>query len=234
VQEFVIREDAKYEYDWNNFRCDLSAYKGKNVVIGFKALTCGTNLPIDAIYIGDNSGKDVLLSTLTVPATTNSGEDFDLTVKVRNAGDKAINSAVVNVFRNDVVVDAQIVKLDVDEMATLTFTLNNSVNEDTTYKYYAIAHLSDDINTDNNKSTIAETTTLANSAVGSLSADALSISVTNQAIVIANADGQDIVVSSIDGKVIAHEVGASETRIDVAPGIYIVRVGNQTRKLAVK
>jgi hypothetical protein len=234
VQEFVLGDYNKYVDGWNMMRCDMSAYKGKTVVVGIKATSQGVAMGLDGITLSEASDKDVMLSTLTVPATTIGDEDFDITVKVRNVGEKAINGAVVNLFRNDVVVDAKIVQLDVDEMATITFTQNNAVKAETTYKYYAIAHLNGDANTDNNKSTIAETTTLVNSAVGSLSADALSISVANHAIVIANADGKDIVVSSIDGKVIAHEVGASETHIDVAPGIYIVRVGNNTRKLAVQ
>jgi hypothetical protein len=88
--------------------------------------------------------------------------------------------------------------------------------------------------TENNSTRAVEMTLAPEAGVGSISADALRISTANSAIVVANAEGQDILVTGIDGKVIAHEIGSSETRFNVIPGLYIVRVGKQVAKLIVK
>jgi hypothetical protein len=234
VQKFVFGDLCKYTSEWNLLHCDMSAYKGKNVVVGIKAYMPNTSCFLDGITLRDAIDYDAMLGTISLPDSTYTESQFEIKVKARNVGEKAISNMNVQLYRDGDVVDSQTISLDVDEMATLTFKQDINVTEETKFTYYAVARYDMDQYTENNSTRAVEMTLAPEAGVGSISADALRISAANRAIVVANAEGQDILVTGIDGKVIAHEIGSSETRFNVIPGLYIVRVGKQVAKLIVK
>lgn len=68
--------------------------------------------------------------------------------------------------------------------------------------------------------------------IGGAAAGTLAVSVEDNTIVIANADGLEVYVSSGNGMSIYHGVG--DARVRVAEGIYIVKAGNEVAKVIVK
>lgn len=72
------------------------------------------------------------------------------------------------------------------------------------------------------------------SGIGDINAQSLKVYTKDSAIFVANAAGQEVSVFSIDGHVIYTGVPASTLRVDVAPGVYMVKAGKATAKVIVK
>lgn len=63
---------------------------------------------------------------------------------------------------------------------------------------------------------------------------ALSIEVRDNKIVIANAEGQNVNVASVNGALVYAGRGEAKTEVEVGSGVYVVKAGNVTRKVIVK
>lgn len=76
---------------------------------------------------------------------------------------------------------------------------------------------------------------VTSSGVDSIDADAAAkVSVEARTIVIANAEGADVMVVAADGKVVYNAAGESRTAVAVAPGVYVVKVATKVVKVVVK
>lgn len=54
------------------------------------------------------------------------------------------------------------------------------------------------------------------------------------AVVMSGFDGMAYLVTAVDGRVVARGTAASETSVALAPGVYIVKAGARTAKVAVR
>lgn len=70
--------------------------------------------------------------------------------------------------------------------------------------------------------------------INDIAAKASNISIDNNAITIANAEGLNVSVYTADGKAVYNAAGSSLTTIPVKRGMYIVKVGKETLKAVVK
>lgn len=76
---------------------------------------------------------------------------------------------------------------------------------------------------------------ITSSGVEAIDADATAtVSVEARTIVIANAEGADVIVAATDGKVIYKAAGESRTAVTVTPGVYLVKVATKVVKVVVK
>lgn len=108
-------------------------------------------------------------------------------------------------------------------------TFADVVEADGTYAYHVVANYEEGASRISNKATVkVQETGIADMETG------VKVGVEGHSIVVAGAQGMAIVVASADGKVIASEMGLSVNRIDASTGVYVVTVGSQAYKVAVK
>lgn len=88
---------------------------------------------------------------------------------------------------------------------------------------------------DKGSSALTPEISITSSAVSELNADALRIAADGRDILVTGADGRDITLATPDGVVMRTIRNAQSAAMRVAsPGIYIVTVGHETRKLTVR
>lgn len=118
------------------------------------------------------------------------------------------------------------IRLNAEPVDALTFH-DETVVKDTEYSYYVKAVYS------YGESEASETVVIAYSAIGSVEGDAI-VSVAPKTIIVAAAEGRDVVVVCADGTVVYAAKGEARAAISVAPGVYMVKVGRMTRKVVVR
>lgn len=64
--------------------------------------------------------------------------------------------------------------------------------------------------------------------------DGVEIRVVNRSIVVSGAAGQHVAVFGVDGRTVFSSEATADVRVDVAPAIYLVKVGGSTSKVVVK
>lgn len=119
------------------------------------------------------------------------------------------------------------VKINKEPVSETAF--NDAVTENGTYAYHVVTNYNEGVSRISNKASVKVTET------GIFDAEAaVKVGAEGHSIVVAGAEGMTIVVAAADGKIIASEIGSAVTRINAAAGVYLVTVGNNTYKVAVK
>jgi hypothetical protein len=64
--------------------------------------------------------------------------------------------------------------------------------------------------------------------------EAITISTRKGSVVVSGADGQNITIYLTDGRIATSVIGNDVTTIDLASGIYVVKVGNKVAKVVIR
>lgn len=138
---------------WNQVIVDLSNYIGKDINIKIKATAVRYQYNMyDLIELRNNISHDLCISA-TMPSKAKLGKEFNIDVTVTNQGSLTAPAYIINLLRDDEVVEACLVEnpLACGETATLQFTQSFSVLDPLSVNYSTEVVYDADLNTDNNK-----------------------------------------------------------------------------------
>lgn len=138
------------------------------------------------------------------------------------AGKSDIELYGYNVYRNGR-------KLNSTSLVEKEEFTDNDVENGTSYSYVVTAVY----NKGESENSDTVTITFEGSGIDEISGTGLHISVADGNIVVMNAEGADLSVSSVSGTVVFSGRGAQKNVIGVAPGVYIVKAGQTVRKVIV-
>lgn len=114
--------------------------------------------------------------------------------------------------------------------ATANSFIDETANTSVTNKYYVVPVLSD--KTKGLKSNVASVAPYTSGVIDLLSSQA--IVADKGTIVIRGFEGEKVVVTTADGKVVASGVAKAENLVKVEAGVYVVKAGKRTAKLIVR
>ncbi|MDE5554997.1 MAG: choice-of-anchor J domain-containing protein, partial [Muribaculaceae bacterium] len=126
-----------------------------------------------------------------------------------------------DIYRNGVKIN--------DDIVTTCEYLDADVEDGKDYKYEVVA-----VYNKGQSQPVDVTVRYQNSGIESSLSDAISITTTNNTIVVTGAAGLDITVHTPDGKILYTGKGEQQTVIAVQQGIYLVNAGQTVRKVLVK
>lgn len=137
VQSYVA---GPTELGWVKAIVPLSAYKGKNIQIGFYAtIITHASVVIDNIKVVDLLENNLSAVGITVPKKMNVGEESTITVNVENSGIKDADNYTVELYRNGSLVQTQAgTAIASGNVATVEFKETPTVASDETLEYYAV------------------------------------------------------------------------------------------------
>lgn len=116
-------------------------------------------------------------------------------------------------------------KINASPMTDLSYILNTAPAEEG-YRVSAVF--------DKGESRASNVVKVDLSGIDEMTAMGVKVYTKDSAIYVANAAGQEVSLFSIDGHVIYRGVPASTLKVDVAPGVYMVKAGKHTVKVIVK
>jgi hypothetical protein len=149
--ETIDRDEVENVGGWNEYKVDLSAYKGKTIQLIFAAQTVSYYYTIvDAINICDNLAYD-LSAKISAPSKVEAGETFNVTVTVKNEGAQDSGAYTVELFRDGEQVASDgypILALGESETFEFEQTLGLDVTEAT---YKAVVSYEQDMDLNNNE-----------------------------------------------------------------------------------
>lgn len=133
---------------------------------------------------------------------------------------KDVEIAGYNIYRNGVKIN--------DTPLTSTSFLDTNVEENVSYTYAVTV-----VYTEDGESGASNEVILNYSGIDNVS-DGISVKVRDNRIVVENANGKHITVSSISGAVFYSKEGSDRDIIEVTSGVYVIKVGNIIKKIIVK
>lgn len=145
---------------WTRVDADLSAYKGQVVQLAIRpTVKVLANFMFDNLFVGDLPLKDLKAASISAPSKVISGDDFTVSVVVDNLGATAASDYTVNLYSNGSL--ARSVKGD--ELAPgrnteVAFNVTMSPVWDSTVEFYAEVVWEDDLNSENNQTSVVSVT----------------------------------------------------------------------------
>lgn len=197
----------------------------------------GQNVSVDCITILDDpnlaQGIDLQAADIEVPAEMMPGQEKEFRVTIFNAGAETVTDYTVSLLCDGVTVNStKGEKIEPGETYIYIFKAT-AEQEDYmhTYRFQGMVSCQGDINPDNDKTEVKEITIGLQAGVGSI--DGLTIGASNGAIRISGADGETAYIFTMDGRVVETVRCEGTAVIPVENGIYLVKVGNITKKVRV-
>ncbi|MCM1503947.1 MAG: choice-of-anchor J domain-containing protein [Muribaculum sp.] len=145
--------------EWNKVLVDLSAYKGKEIVIKVTGIIEKyTNIMFDAFKVANPVEKDLAVS-VDAPATIAPAKEFNVNVTVKNIADVAAGAYTVKVKANNVVVKTiEEEALAFNSAKTFTIPYSFSAVDEDPIEFSAVVVYDGDVNTANNTSDVVTVT----------------------------------------------------------------------------
>ncbi len=116
-------------------------------------------------------------------------------------------------------------KVNAEPVADLTY-LENATPAEEGYRVTAVF--------DKGESRASNVAKVDLSGIGGVNVQALKVYTKDSAIYVANVAGEEVSIFSIDGHVVYNGVPVSTLKVEVAPGVYMVKGGKATAKVIVK
>lgn len=138
---------------WHKKKFSLEAFAGKTVMI---RITATSNVFVYTMYDNIRVFNDLshdLAASINANTKVNTGEMFDIDVKVANRGSIDAANYTVTLYRDGIVADQKTIDtpLASDSETTVTFTQTLGITDPASVEYHAVVTLDGDENTANDK-----------------------------------------------------------------------------------
>lgn len=200
---------------WREVVVDLEQYAGQTVQVMFTVIVKQYQTTVlDDIRVYSQQ------TDLSAPADLTAVAEGQAVVLSWSMPESAtVSPTGYRIYRDNVMIG---------ESAETTYT-DHSVVADTSYEYYVTAVYATGESAASNMITAGVFTGVNAPGTGHLS-----IAATAGCIVIDNAESLNVVIASADGKAVYRGKGTPHTCVRVAPGVYLVKAGEQNVKVMVK
>lgn len=143
---------------WHEVIVPLNAYAGKNISLRFLATTVErtyTATYIDNLNIDDIAGVELEVNGISAPSHVRTGEQFAVTVSLKNNGSEIARGATVDLYADDVLCNTKTVEtVEAGSEAVAGFVVEMPALADGPVGYKAVVSHPDDDITENNTSEV--------------------------------------------------------------------------------
>ena len=137
---------------WYKVIVPLTEYAGKEIQIGFSAVTMKYQYTMfDVLKVGSILSDDLVAKSITAPANVAAGNDYNVTVTIVNEGTKAAEGYTVELYADGNLVESKTgPAVDAQASATVEFAQSFSPLATEPVEYMAKVVYAADLNGDNN------------------------------------------------------------------------------------